>query len=96
MNGLNDLSHGELLSMVQSLESQLRDLYLEKRLSGLDRDQLVGLVGKLEQQHDEMVTSLSEQLADLYASIDSHAQMPSAGAAAGDEFQRLRAVAGRR
>lgn len=67
MSHLNELSKQELIQMVEGLELQLRDLYLEKRLSGLDRDQLVEMIGRLEERHDEVVGSLSDQLADLYS-----------------------------
>ena len=96
MTELDNLTQEELVSMVQSLESQLRDLYLEKRLSGLDRDQLVSMIGSLEQQHDEMVTSLSEQLADLYSNVDHQEIGGQIGVSKEDEFQRLRVAAGRR
>ena len=67
MNELHDLSKDELVIMVQALELQLKDLYLEKRLSALDRDQLIDLIGRLEEQQGETVASLSAQLSDLYA-----------------------------
>ena len=67
MSELHDLSKEELVTMVQALELQLKDLYLEKRLNGLDRDQLIELIGRLEEQQGETVASLSAQLSDLYA-----------------------------
>ena len=67
MSELHDLSKEELVTMVQALELQLKDLYLEKRLNGLDRDQLIELIGSLEEQQGETVASLSAQLSDLYA-----------------------------
>jgi hypothetical protein len=67
MSELHDLSKEELVTMVQALELQLKDLYLEKRLNGLDRDQLIELIGRLEEQQEETVASLSAQLSDLYA-----------------------------
>ena len=67
MSELHDLSKEELVTMVQALELQLKDLYLEKRLNGLDRDQLIEMIGRLEEQQGETVASLSAQLSDLYA-----------------------------
>ena len=68
MSDIEELSKADLVVMVEGLEQQLKDLYLEKRLAGLDRDGLVAMIGHLEEQHSQMVGSLSSQLADLYES----------------------------
>lgn len=88
MSNYQDLGKEQLVSMVKSLEEQLKTLYLERRFANLSREEIIEMYGELEVQHDQMVESLTGQLADLYSQVDS----PSAGTSVLDVFKLKSAI----
>lgn len=71
MSDYTSLSKDQLVQMVTSLEGQLRNLYLEKRFRDWSKEDLIEFVANLEETHQQMVTSMSEQLASIYQQVDS-------------------------
>lgn len=70
MSDYTSLSKDQLVQMVTSLEGQLRSLYLEKRFREWSKEDLMEYVANLESQHEQMVSSMSEQLASIYQQVD--------------------------
>lgn len=77
MSNYHDLGKEQLVTMIQSLEDQLKTLYLEKRFANVSRDEIIEMYGQLEVKHEQMVTSLTGQLADLYSQVDQPGQQTS-------------------